>query len=366
MIRAADILPLGEYERRRDQLRGQAMSARAARRVQLGPHATLVFESQETVRYQIQEILRAERISDPQAVNDEIRAYAELLPAAGELAATLFIEYADRGERDRALEDLVGIEDHLHLVVRGERRPARFDRNQSDGRRISAVQFVRFPLERADIDAFREGAAVRIAFDHPRYRAEAPVPAALAVQLAADLDETAGAGPDIAADSSRGDETMSMHRSPSKLPEDARARLVEALNACLADGLDLHGQIKVAHWNIKGPLFPALHPLFETFAVALAAFNDEVAERAVTLGGIARGTARHVAARSTLAEYPAEATRDLEHVGLLADRIEAYLASARHARSSAAGLGDDESVDLFTRIIQEFEKNAWFLRASQG
>ena len=157
-----------------------------------------------------------------------------------------------------------------------------------------------------------------------------------------------------------------MYRSPSKLPEDARTRLVEALNARLADGLDLHGHIKVAHWNVKGPLFPSLHPLFETFAVSQAAFNDEVAERAVTLGGIARGTARQVAARSTIAEYPAETTRDLEHVALLADRIEAYLAGARETRSTAAALGDDETVDLFTRLIQEFEKNAWFLRASLG
>lgn len=157
-----------------------------------------------------------------------------------------------------------------------------------------------------------------------------------------------------------------MFRSPSKLPEDIRARLVEALNARLADGLDLHGHMKVAHWNLKGPLFPSLHPLFETFAVSLAAFNDEMAERAVTLGGIARGTARQVAARSTLAEYPAETTRDLEHVALLADRLEAYLAGARETRSSAGELGDEESVDLLTRIIQEFEKNAWFLRASLG
>ncbi len=157
-----------------------------------------------------------------------------------------------------------------------------------------------------------------------------------------------------------------MYKSPSRLPEEARSAVAHSLNARLADGLDLHSQIKVAHWNIKGPLFPSLHPLFETFAIALAAFNDEVAERAVTLGGIARGTARHVAGRSTLAEYPAETSRDLEHVALLADRIEAYLAGARETRTAAASLGDDESVDLFTRILQEFEKNAWFLRASLG
>ncbi len=364
MIRAADILPLGEYERRREELRGRAMSARAARRLPLGPHASLVFESRDTVHYQIQEVVRAERLSDPQAIGEEIRAYAQLLPGPTELAATLFIEYPDRDERDRALANLVGIERHLHLVVRGEKRPARFDLAQTDGRRISAVQFVRFPLQPSDVDAFRAGAPMRVVLDHPRYRHDAPVPSALATLLAADLEQ-ATLGPPIANDAAR-EGAHAMYRSPSKLPEDARVRLDDALNARLADGLDLHGQIKVAHWNIKGPLFPSLHPLFETFAVALAAFNDEVAERAVTLGGIARGTARHVAARSTLAEYPADTTRDLEHVALLADRIEAYLAAARETRATAASLGDDESVDLFTRIVQEFEKNAWFLRASLG
>src|SRR6185295_2226345 len=108
-----------------------------------------------------------------------------------------------------------------------------------------------------------------------------------------------------------------MYKSPSRLPDEARRKLAETLDARLADGLDLHSQIKVAHWNIKGPQFPALHPLFETFAVSLAAHNDEVAERAVTLGGRAHGTARHVAKASRLPEYPQETTRDMEHVKLL-------------------------------------------------
>ena len=77
-----------------------------------------------------------------------------------------------------------------------------------------------------------------------------------------------------------------MYKSPSRLPEEARVRIADSLNARLADGLDLHSQIKVAHWNIKGPQFAALHPLFETFAVALATYNDEIAERAVSLGGV--------------------------------------------------------------------------------
>lgn len=155
-----------------------------------------------------------------------------------------------------------------------------------------------------------------------------------------------------------------MYESPSHLPEDSRARISDGLNARLADGLDLHSQIKVAHWNVKGPQFAALHPLFETFAVNLAAFNDAIAERAVTLGAMALGTARHVAETSRLPEYPPETTRDMDHVQLLAERIETYLEGLRETRSAVEKLGDTDTVDLLTSIVSEFEKNAWFLRAS--
>lgn len=155
-----------------------------------------------------------------------------------------------------------------------------------------------------------------------------------------------------------------MYKSPSRLPEESRKKLIVTLNERLADGLDLHAQIKVAHWNIKGPQFPSLHPLFETFAVSLAAHNDAIAERAVTLGGRAYGTARHVAATSHIAEYPQETTRDMEHVRLLADRIETYLDGLRDSRTVAEELKDTDTVDLYTGIITEFEKHSWFLRAS--
>jgi starvation-inducible DNA-binding protein len=141
-------------------------------------------------------------------------------------------------------------------------------------------------------------------------------------------------------------------------------KIADALNARLADGLDLHSQIKVAHWNIKGPGFAAFHPLFETFAVALAGYNDEIAERAVTLGGRAYGTVRHVSKSSKLSEYPQDTTRDLEHVKLLAERFEKYLEGVRESREVAEKLSDADTVDLFTRVVQEFEKHAWFLRAS--
>lgn len=155
-----------------------------------------------------------------------------------------------------------------------------------------------------------------------------------------------------------------MFRSPSNLPKDVRDQLVAALNARLADGLALHGQIKVAHWNIKGPHFAALHALFETFAVSLAVHNDNIAERAVTLGGLAKGTAKHVAATSKIPDYPQETTRDLDHVRLLAERIEVYLAGLRESRELAGKLEDTDTEDLITPIITEFEKNAWFLRAT--
>jgi len=154
-----------------------------------------------------------------------------------------------------------------------------------------------------------------------------------------------------------------MFKSPSPLSEDARGSIVNSLNARLADGLDLHSQIKVAHWNIKGPNFGSLHPLFETFAVSLANHNDSIAERAVTLGGKAYGTTRHVAKASRLPEYPQETTRDLEHVKLLEERIESYLAGVREARAVGEKAGDVDTVDLLTGIVTEFEKHAWFLRA---
>ena len=155
-----------------------------------------------------------------------------------------------------------------------------------------------------------------------------------------------------------------MYKTPSQLPESARTELVRTLNERLADGLDLHSQIKVAHWNVRGPQFPALHPLFEQFADQLAVHNDAIAERAVTLGGLAVGSTRAVATASRLPDYPADTTRDLDHVKLLAERFDAYLAGVRESRGIGEKLGDTDTVDLLTGVITEFEKNSWFLRAT--
>ena len=155
-----------------------------------------------------------------------------------------------------------------------------------------------------------------------------------------------------------------MYKSPSHLSQESRATICAALNAILADGLDLHSQIKVAHWNIRGPQFSSLHPLFETFAVGLAEHNDTFAERVVTLGGRAYGTVRHSAKNSRIEEYAQETSRDLEHVKLLVERFDTYLSGLRVARQAVDAEGDPDDSDLLTQVITEFEKHSWFLRAS--
>ncbi|HEY1555563.1 MAG TPA: DNA starvation/stationary phase protection protein Dps [Kofleriaceae bacterium] len=155
-----------------------------------------------------------------------------------------------------------------------------------------------------------------------------------------------------------------MYKTPSHLPEAGRNELVRTLNARLVDGLDLHGDLKVAHWNVRGLQFPALHPLFEQIATELAAHNDAIAERAVTLGGLAVGTSRHVARTSRLADYPLDVTRDSQHVQLLADRLDTYLEGLRESRGAAETQADTDTVDLLTGTISAFEKHAWFLRAT--
>lgn len=155
-----------------------------------------------------------------------------------------------------------------------------------------------------------------------------------------------------------------MKNSPSQIPIDVRKKVCEALRAVLTDGLDLHSQIKVAHWNIKGPQFAALHPLFDTFATDLAVHNDTLAERILTLGTLAVGTARHVAKHSRLPDYPQDLTKDLEHVRLLAERIGAYLVGVRSARDLAMEHKDDDTIDVLTGIVTMFEKHAWFLHAT--
>jgi len=155
-----------------------------------------------------------------------------------------------------------------------------------------------------------------------------------------------------------------MYPSPSRIAEGPRTRVIEALNAHLADGIDLQTQVKHAHWNVKGPHFAPLHALFDGLATALAGFNDEVAERAVTLGGVAAGTARQAVLASRLIELPPGETQGLALARLLAERLEAHLGGLRQVRQVAAGAGDEDTVDLLTSVVEELEKQGWFLRAT--
>jgi starvation-inducible DNA-binding protein len=120
----------------------------------------------------------------------------------------------------------------------------------------------------------------------------------------------------------------------------------------------------VAHWNLKGPHFAALHPLFDSIASSALSYNDEIAERAVALGAFATGTVRTSASRSRLPQYPEDLTRDLEHVAQVVERIDVYLDGLRKARSVGESAGDTDTVDLLTGMITEFEKHGWFLRAT--
>jgi len=181
-----EILDLGDYERRRDAIRASAIAARGVRRVELGPNATLAFENRETVRYQIQEMLRAERIAKEAEVQHEIETYSDLLPSPDELSATLMFEFDDEASRGVHLHDLVGFENHLRIEFDGAgASKAYFDRRQLDADRISAVQFVRFPLTGAQRKALSKGA--RVVADHPRYSYSIDLPPAARSALLEDV-----------------------------------------------------------------------------------------------------------------------------------------------------------------------------------
>ncbi len=186
-ISREEILDLGDYERSRDAIRASAIAAREVRRALIGPNATLSFENRETVRYQILEMVRAERIAKDAEVLHEIETYSDLLPSGDELSATLMFEFPDQNARSVHLRDLVGFEDHLRVELDGVGvSKAYFDRRQIDSDRISAVQFVRFPIGDAQRKALRRGA--RIVADHPRYSYSIALPQATVDALVADIE----------------------------------------------------------------------------------------------------------------------------------------------------------------------------------
>jgi starvation-inducible DNA-binding protein len=154
-----------------------------------------------------------------------------------------------------------------------------------------------------------------------------------------------------------------MFKTKSDLSEETRVKAVELLNARLADCKDLQTQVKQAHWNVKGPHFIGLHELFDKINEGVEDYVDGLAERAVQLGGVAEGTARAVAKRSSLPEYPAKAVDGRGHVEALSSALAAFGAAARRAIDQANDLGDLDSADLFTEVSRGIDKWLWFVEA---
>ncbi len=191
-IELSDVKDLQEYELIRDDWRRQVIAEKARRRILLGPSMSLVFENRLTVLNQIQEMCRAERLATPEAVQQEIDVYNDLLPDPGEVAATLMIEITEERRIQPELDRLIGLSSGRYLWIDlGARRIfARFLEGQGREDRISAVQFLRFPLgnDAATRQALEEGrlpALLRVA--HPAYEAAAELPLETRRGLARDL-----------------------------------------------------------------------------------------------------------------------------------------------------------------------------------
>lgn len=152
-----------------------------------------------------------------------------------------------------------------------------------------------------------------------------------------------------------------MSTTRNDLPLSVRQSVIEVLNATLATAIDLALSAKQAHWNVRGPTFFSLHALFDQVATEATGWADDLAERAVQLGGVADGTAATVAARSKLGAYPA-ATGD-GHLAVIVDRLATFAAQARAAIERSGQAGDAVTSDLFTAITAGADKQLWMAEA---
>ena len=153
------------------------------------------------------------------------------------------------------------------------------------------------------------------------------------------------------------------YKSNVGVPEANRQALIALLNARLADSVDLYSQIKWAHWNVKGSDFIQLHELFDSVAGHVLEQTDSIAERAVTLGGVANGTVREAAAKSGLNEADLSASDGQAQLKWLVHNVAHHANALREAVQEAGDLGDDITVDLFTTLTRELDKDLWFLEA---
>ena len=154
-----------------------------------------------------------------------------------------------------------------------------------------------------------------------------------------------------------------MHPTRHDLAESKRAKICELLNARLADAIDLSLQSKQAHWNVKGPQFIALHELFDKVHLVAVSAVDQLAERAVTLGGTAEGTLAAVTKRTRLTSYPLDLAEGAGHVTALAQALAAAAKGMRAAIDAATEFGDAVTADLLTGIAGELDQQLWFVEA---
>lgn len=172
-VQLSEVLDYTEYERIRPEFRTRVLAEKELRRVAVGPDFTFLFENHLTLLYQVREMVRAEGIVKEDAIAHEVETYNELLPPGKGLAVTLLIEYTDPAERDIQLRRLVGMENHIKLAMEGlPEVKAKFDTRQMNDEKVSAVQYLQFPLEAAHLEAWsgqaRSG-GIRIVVDHPNY-----------------------------------------------------------------------------------------------------------------------------------------------------------------------------------------------------
>ncbi len=187
-----DLMGLEQYARERPAFREKLIAHKRARTLHIGPHLTLLFEDRLTMQYQVQEMLRAERIFEAAGIQDELDAYNPLIPDGRNWKATMLIEYADESERRAALAKLIGVEQRVWIEVRGQGRIAPIadeDLERETEEKTASVHFLRFELTPAMVQALKAGAELDAGVDHPNYSHEVkPVPHVLRKALLADLD----------------------------------------------------------------------------------------------------------------------------------------------------------------------------------
>ena len=189
-ITPESLMSLEAYTKYRKAHKADVIAHRKLRSVGLGEHITLQFESEMTIRYQIQEMLRIEKVFEEEGILQEIDAYAPLVPNGSNWKATMLIEYPDVNERKRELARLIGVEDRMFVEVEGMARVygiADEDLERSNDEKTSAVHFVRFELNPAMVAAVRAGAGVKLGCDHTHYPAHVAMAPETLASLAADL-----------------------------------------------------------------------------------------------------------------------------------------------------------------------------------